>query len=132
MDIVAVNGEEVKFRIHDLDLRRRDDVTYRHDPFPINPQVQVLRAFTFHNEPHLFEAQHYLDDIFPHTGDNSEFVRNIHDPHGGDGGSLQRGKQHTSQGISQGHSIPTLHRADDIPAILLGINVHLYFGQNWR
>ena len=128
--VLRVDREEVEIGIQDLDLRRRDDVSRRILSCPIDAQRHVLRAFPHHGEPDLLQLEDNLDDVLTHPRHCRELVGNVRDPYCSDRGPLQRGQQHTAQGVTQCDAVSPFQRANDISPILLRVDIHLHLRQD--
>ena len=106
-------GRDVLLGIDELELGRNEEVCAGNLARAIDRDSRsALVRGTKRAEHETLHVQDDVGDILDHVGNRGELVLGAIDLDGLDGCTLERGKQHAAQGVTQRVAIPALQRLD--------------------
>ena len=82
-------------------------------PGPRRFSHEALDPVTLHLNGDVLDVEHDVDDVLAHAGDGREFVEDAVDVNRGDRRALQRGQQHSAQGVAERLAEAALERLGD-------------------
>ena len=115
--VVRVEGHQHEVAVHDLDVRRLQDVRREHRAGAAlgEPELDGVRREALHAE--LLGVQDDLGDVLLDPGDRGELLVDVPDLEGRDRGALERGEQDAPERVAEGHAVAGLQRSD----LVLGV-----------
>jgi len=115
----------VKFRIQNLHVAVRPNVSGRHDAFAFRVDLQHFFLVRVDLEREAFQIEDDLRHILEDARNRGKFMKDAVDLHRDDGRARQGRKQDAAEGVAQRHAVAAFERFHDEPPVFV-VLIHFH------